>query len=76
MCYKNITIVNDNSRVIRMMIVSDATSWRVTYGRNYAPTFFLMKIEKNEMRKVSSKFCHEMAVWVEASFCQLSVKNK
>jgi hypothetical protein len=30
--YKNITIVNDPSRVIKNTIVSDATTSRVTYG--------------------------------------------
>jgi hypothetical protein len=31
--YKNIMIVNDTSRVVRMAIASDATTWSVTYGR-------------------------------------------
>jgi hypothetical protein len=30
--YKNITIVNDTSRVVRMMIISDAPSCGITYG--------------------------------------------
>ncbi len=33
LCYKNITIVNDTSRVIIMTIVSDGTIWSVTYIR-------------------------------------------
>jgi hypothetical protein len=32
--YKNITIVNDTSRVIRMMIASDTTTWSITYGHH------------------------------------------
>jgi len=30
--YKNITIVNDTSRAIRMTIISDASTWSVTYS--------------------------------------------
>ncbi len=30
--YKNITIVNDTSRVMGMTIVGDATTWSDTYG--------------------------------------------
>ncbi len=30
----NITIVNDASRVIKMAMVSDGTTWRVTYDCN------------------------------------------
>ncbi len=29
--YKHITIINDAASVIRMTIVSDATTWSVTY---------------------------------------------
>jgi hypothetical protein len=32
--YKHITIVNDAARVIRITIVSDATTWSITYDRN------------------------------------------
>jgi hypothetical protein len=32
--YKHTTIVNDAARVIRMMIVSDATTWSATYDHN------------------------------------------
>jgi hypothetical protein len=32
--YKHITIVNDASRVVIMMIVSDATAWSITYDCN------------------------------------------
>ncbi len=32
--YKHITIVNDASRVIRMAVISDATTWSVAYNYN------------------------------------------
>jgi hypothetical protein len=32
--YKNITIVNDASRVVIMMIVSDITTWSIPYNCN------------------------------------------
>ncbi len=32
--YKHITIVNDASRVIRMAVKSDATTWSVAYNYN------------------------------------------
>jgi hypothetical protein len=30
---KNITIVNDTFKIVRITIISDATTWSITYGR-------------------------------------------
>jgi hypothetical protein len=42
--YKDITIINSTSRVVRMTIISDTTTWSITYGQqlcsrvvNYSP---------------------------------------
>jgi hypothetical protein len=32
--YKHITIINDAYRVIRIIIISDVTTWSITYDHN------------------------------------------
>jgi hypothetical protein len=58
--YKNITIINDTSRVIKMMIVSDAVSCGITYdchsdnfrGVIYAPREHLFIVQSSLMMMI------------------------
>ncbi len=54
--FKQVTIANDPSRVIRMMIVSDASAWSVTYGHQLSN----MHLENTHSTGVTHGNCHVM----------------